>query len=1544
MRIRQKVVGAWSVLVGSSLLLHAATAEAGGGRVHVVETATGPVGEVDLTVNLSYDPATPSIESGSVARLQDLLRTTSAILCDMTDGYFRLGNVRFLRSTGGRELADVWVSDAEGGASAAGDGLGTFGAHLNAPLKDGNGSRLDATTMAHELGHYIFGLNDQYQTPQVRGPAVWGGAQGFVSYTDHTIMELSNFSPTCQVRADPNGDAWTGSTTCISVEDCLTDDILDGVTPVYGAGPADTVRCQARDSSEFSVKAGHDPENGLGAGFDRRASDGEWGIPGLGATYAEQLHAYTDQQVACSTAACLLDHCPTPRATQSIEQHIDVSTIASEGGPEDLPSVGDLISITDAEALTTDGQVMRVMDRLGRWLDLTGSEHPEDCLTDRDSIHLMNAYLQNLGDVGGEHQWAIWYGVADNEFVGGSATDVLRVVSVFVFSTDDAGSELTHPIEISGLKTNACFVRMPDQTLRGEEQDPGPVTFEMKLTIEAGPAQFGFYSGTLGDIGDWAWHADDARSCAEVWMPLGDDPSEGEWESNAQSVRRGEWDWSTVSTQFAEYRAADGTIKPFVQFNGEDTFPVPDNHDCYYFQNGDLSKPRGALDVEFEDLTSQGSEVFIVFDRSGSMATLDGESGESRMANAQAAGYNYIYNTWHYTSNNGLNANTGLLWFDNEVACDGIVSGDACALSDISNVDNANGILGKIFALTPRGSTALVDAVRQAADQLDAHAQPGHEKTIYLISDGHENASTNPDPVALLDDLRGRNISIYAMAVGADADGEFLKDITEHTGGTMFFSATADFVGNAFQLMETRSRGGAAIIPADTVISPDGGESYSYQTFQVNEGAEELVVLLTNAGWGEATEESSVYWDLAFALINGDEQYIKAGEGWDPEIQVVNNRSLKLQLLNPTPGTWELYTYAQSSASLASNLTVTAFDAEARMAAGVSPRFPSDGESVSVVPMVAYQGVELDANWASCTGVVRGPGGFEAPLDFESVGLSIITGEPPEALITSFNGRGFYRVDVQCSVDENTPELPNTSIQGGAQASVTPVPFTLTASDVFFLNSATMPTDLTGDGDGDADDDGIPDSTEVGGDEDTDGDGFTGTWDTDSDNDDIDDGVEGTDDTDGDGTPDGLDDDSDDDGIPDSTETGTDSDEDGEPNSQDEDSDNDGLDDADEGTGDPDGDGNPNFTDTDSDNDGIPDGEDDCPGSADPDQPDFDGDGIGDICDDNSLVANAGPDQSKECTGAGKATVVLDGTGSGAPSGSLNYLWTAPVPLTGATQAIASGAFLVGTTSTVTLTVSQGSVNKSDSALITVVDTTPPTLTIPADVVAASCTSVSIGTATAVDACGGSVTITNNAPSSYKAGVTLVTWQATDSRGNMSAPQIQRVNVGLGDNSSCCPVGSNVIVGTASNDTLNGTPGVDCILGKGAQDTIKGFGGNDFISGGEGNDVIEGGDGNDFIQAGTGQDTLRGQNGADTLLGNDGDDQCWGGSGDDTFYGGQGQDKLYGEADHDRIFGDDGDDRLEGGAGNDLLNGGGLHDTCLGGTGTNTLMSCETIL
>lgn len=319
--------------------------------------------------------------------------------------------------------------------------------------------------------------------------------------------------------------------------------------------------------------------------------------------------------------------------------------------------------------------------------------------------------------------------------------------------------------------------------------------------------------------------------------------------------------------------------------------------------------------------------------------------------------------------------------------------------------------------------------------------------------------------------------------------------------------------------------------------------------------------------------------------------------------------------------------------------------------------------------------------------------------------------------------------------------------------------------------------------------------------------------------------------------------------------------------------------------------------------------------------------------------------QTLECV-ANSAFTILQATVADPDGDSLGYSWTASgggVSIASPTMASTPATFPFGTRN-VQLTVTDGFFTQAANANVTVRDTQGPVVTPPPDITITGCTAPSIGTATAFDVCSQTTaSVTSDKPSRFPLGVTVVTYRAVDQFGNVGTAT-QRVTANLGDDTSCCPQGTNIIRGTSNNDTLSGTSGSDCILGFGGQDTINGNGGNDFISGGEGDDIIDGGSGNDRIYGGNGQDQLRGGIGTDFLDGGGGDDRCWGGDDADVLRGGQGQDQLFGENGDDQLFGDDGTDHLEGGAGNDLLDGGpGLGDVCIGGPGTDTLIvpACE---
>jgi Ca2+-binding RTX toxin-like protein len=160
------------------------------------------------------------------------------------------------------------------------------------------------------------------------------------------------------------------------------------------------------------------------------------------------------------------------------------------------------------------------------------------------------------------------------------------------------------------------------------------------------------------------------------------------------------------------------------------------------------------------------------------------------------------------------------------------------------------------------------------------------------------------------------------------------------------------------------------------------------------------------------------------------------------------------------------------------------------------------------------------------------------------------------------------------------------------------------------------------------------------------------------------------------------------------------------------------------------------------------------------------------------------------------------------------------------------------------------------------------------------CRTPNLGVVTASDTAG-PVTVTNNAPAVFPLGTTTVTWTATDAAGN-KVTVTQVVTAILGDDPSCCPPNTNIILGTNGSDVLVGTMGRDCILLRGGNDVCNAFGGDDYISGGDGDDVIDSGDGNDVVFGGAGRDTIMTGNGNDRIDGGPGNDICNAGPGANT--------------------------------------------------------------
>jgi Ca2+-binding RTX toxin-like protein len=189
---------------------------------------------------------------------------------------------------------------------------------------------------------------------------------------------------------------------------------------------------------------------------------------------------------------------------------------------------------------------------------------------------------------------------------------------------------------------------------------------------------------------------------------------------------------------------------------------------------------------------------------------------------------------------------------------------------------------------------------------------------------------------------------------------------------------------------------------------------------------------------------------------------------------------------------------------------------------------------------------------------------------------------------------------------------------------------------------------------------------------------------------------------------------------------------------------------------------------------------------------------------------------------------------------------------------------------------------------VTIRDTVKPVVTAPHDITISVCKLPNIGKATVFDVAS-KPDPESNAPALFPLGTTVVTWKATDPSGNVGT-DAQRVTAELGDDASCCPAGTKIILGTSTGDVLRGTAGRDCILGRGGNDVIDALDGDDFISGGVGNDTIAAGFGNDLVNGGPGDDIIDA---------GPGDDRVNGGSDRDTIAAGPGSDTVDGGPDPD---------------------------------------------
>ncbi|MGQ0605346.1 MAG: calcium-binding protein, partial [Candidatus Nitrosotenuis sp.] len=260
---------------------------------------------------------------------------------------------------------------------------------------------------------------------------------------------------------------------------------------------------------------------------------------------------------------------------------------------------------------------------------------------------------------------------------------------------------------------------------------------------------------------------------------------------------------------------------------------------------------------------------------------------------------------------------------------------------------------------------------------------------------------------------------------------------------------------------------------------------------------------------------------------------------------------------------------------------------------------------------------------------------------------------------------------------------------------------------------------------------------------------------------------------------------------------------------------------------------------------------------------------------------------------------------------------------------------------------------------ITIIDTTAPKITAPANLTVEATSSsenrISLLLPFAIDAVSEAL-ITNDAPSVFPLGDTIVTWTAIDEAEN-SASVTQKITIvdttapslvipedvvtdalslmtpvsigtatatDLTDDSPSITndapetfqLGETIITWTvvdkfgntfteaqtitieacgkpaSSYNTIIGEEDDDILIGTNLADLIISLGGDDIITAEKGNDCIFAGDGDDIIYGNEGNDQINGEDGADIIKGQSGDDILIGSTGIDIIDGGDDSDSC----------------------------------------------------
>ena len=171
-------------------------------------------GNLELFFHFRFVPT-----DADIARVQEQLRRASQILCDATEGRLKISAVRISAGGASEPAGDIWYMPP-GAHARAGSGGGPV--HNDSQKITLTYGAIRSDVVAHELGHLVLSLGDQYdEQRRFGGPCGIGRSfdAGATDEQNHTIMQQSG-SQQCQAGGVNTGVSCFDDADCAAGQTC----------------------------------------------------------------------------------------------------------------------------------------------------------------------------------------------------------------------------------------------------------------------------------------------------------------------------------------------------------------------------------------------------------------------------------------------------------------------------------------------------------------------------------------------------------------------------------------------------------------------------------------------------------------------------------------------------------------------------------------------------------------------------------------------------------------------------------------------------------------------------------------------------------------------------------------------------------------------------------------------------------------------------------------------------------------------------------------------------------------------------------------------------------------------------------------------------------------------------------------------------------------------------------------------------------------------------------------------------------------------------